>query len=132
MPSQSARHTRPAGAVSDLPPPRLRLQVHRLRRLQVGWPALGVAIAGWVWAAWQMRDDGWFGGDIEVAVSFGAFWVVVVLLAMALWDFLVAIDDDPGNPSLGFGPQRFPSSLAAWLTPVSLIIGLLLGHWFWQ
>ena len=52
---------------------------------------------------------------------------------MAAWDLWIAIDDDPGSPSLGFGPQShwIPRRLRSYLFPLSFVAGAYLGHKFW-
>jgi|ERR1700736_3926734 len=103
-----------------------------LSSLKFGWPALGIMALGWGWDAWQLRRAGLFAGHVAVAASFAALWLVFVLLLIAAWDLLIALDDDAENPSLGFGPQRAPSWLRSVLTPIAFVVGLVLGHLYWQ
>jgi amino acid transporter len=105
-------------------------------RARIGWPAIVViAAAGWVWDLVQYFGGGRlrYGNDPSVAISFAAMWLVLVLWVMAAWDLWIAIDDDPGSPSLGFGPQNhwIPRRLRSYLFPLSFVIGAYLGHKFW-
>lgn len=112
-------------------------------RWPIGWPALVLVALGFGWDVWQFRS-GRFAGRPPVAFSFAAFWLVAVLLLMALWDLIVAWDDDPtspslgfdrpGDPILGFSARTFPHVpvfLRPWLAPAAFLVGLLLGHKFW-
>lgn len=104
----------------------------RIRRLRVGWPALALMALGWLWGGLQLGSGGVFHGLLGAAVSFAALWLVLVLLLMAAWDLFVAFDENPEIPSLGFGRQRFPAWLQLWLVPAAFLMGLLLGHRYWQ
>jgi hypothetical protein len=74
---------------------------------------------------------------MEAAISFAATWVVFVLFLMAAWDLAIAFDEEPDDPSLGFGRVKYPP----WLQPLlggarlfvlaAFLLGLVLGHWFW-
>src|SRR5919199_4108311 len=110
----------------------VRRAIARATTIRVGWPALAVMALGWLFSFWQVQPGGLFHGLVEVEISFDAFWLVFVLLAMATWDLLVALDEDQDDPSLGFGPQRFPAWLRAWLVPIAFIVGIVLGHLFWE
>lgn len=106
--------------------------LRRIRSLPIGWPVVGLMALGWLWTGLQLGSGGVFHSRVAAAVSFAALWLVLVLVLMAAWDLFVAIDDNPEIPSLGFGRQRFPAWLQPWLVPAAFLIGLLLGHWYWQ
>jgi hypothetical protein len=104
---------------------------HRVRSVPIGWPALGVVSVGWLWDGLQLRGGGLFHDQTEAAFSFAALWLVFVLLLIAAWDLFVAIDDNAEDPSVGFGPQRFPNWVRTVLVPAAFVIGIVLGHLFW-
>jgi hypothetical protein len=108
----------------------------RAARAPIGWPAVvAIAAGGWIWDLVQYFSAGRlrFGDDPAAAISFGAMWLVLVLWFMAAWDLWIAIDDDPGSPSLGFGPQNrwIPRRLRSYLFPLSFVLGAFLGHKYW-
>ena len=121
-----------------------RSRLHAMRSMPIGWPALVLTAAGLVWAYFQLRPGGIFYGrpqadqaNTVAAISFAAAWVIFVLFLMAAWDLVIALDEEPDEPSLGFGPLRFPDWLEPllggnrWFVLASFVLGLLLGHWFW-
>ena len=100
--------------------------------IRVGWPALALMVLGWIFSFLEVQPGRLFHGLVDVEVSFDAFWLIVVLLGIATWDLFVALDEDQDDPSLGFGPQRFPPWLRPWLVPVAFLVGIVLGHLFWE
>jgi hypothetical protein len=105
-------------------------------RAPIGWPAIVViAAGGWLWDLIEFFVPGRLrmGDDPSASISFGAMWLVFVLWCMAAWDLWIAIDDDVGSPSLGFGPQNgwIPRRLRAYLFPLSFVLGAFLGHKYW-
>jgi hypothetical protein len=121
-----------------------RGRLHAVRSVPIGWPALVLVAIGLVWDFFQLRPGGVFNGrpnphqiNTAAAISFAATWVVFILFLMAAWDLAIAFDDEPDDPSLGFGQVKYPP----WLQPLlggarlfvlaAFLLGLMLGHWFW-
>jgi hypothetical protein len=110
----------------------LRRAIKQASTIRVGWPALGIMVAGWIFSYLEVQPGRLFHGLVEVEISFDAFWLVFVVLAMATWDLFVALDDEQDDPSLGFGPQRFPAWLRPWVVPMAFLAGIVLGHLFFE
>lgn len=110
----------------------------RLASAPIGPPALLLLGLGIGLDLFELRPGGWFhpepGVNLAAAISFGAFWLVLVLAAMAGRDLLAALDRGPERAGPGSGELALPAGLE-WLRP-GLVpggfgLGLLLGHWFW-
>lgn len=104
-----------------------------LRSLPSGRIAFGLLAAGWAWAlvAIPLRVF-----SPEVAASFAAFWLVVVLLAVSVWDLFLTIVLRLRNPGIELAEeQRLPAWLrpwATWFVPAGLLVGIAFGHRFWH
>jgi hypothetical protein len=108
-----------------------RPPIHQLRSLPVGWAAVGLIVAGVVVAIVLTLTH-----VLDYATAGFAAAVVLMgtLLGLAMWDLFVAILETrllkltiPRKISLGLSPKAVP-----YLSPGAFVLGILIGHQFWQ
>ena len=120
--------TRPAGH----PDSDQEKRVKRLRSLPVGWTALGIIIAGVIYAVVATvtgRLDYGTAGFVAAVILIGT------LLGLAGWDLFVGLMAMRGAAYLAL-PRKLTGELPRWavpyLSPIAFLIGLLVGHEYWH
>ena len=98
----------------------------------MGWAAILLVGAGVVYAVVAT-----LAGSIDYGTAgFRAAVVLTgVLLGLAAWDLFVATVARSDAPYLAL-PERIrvplPRQAIPYLSPVTFLVGILIGHWFWH
>lgn len=115
----------------DRGPDRRRQLVATLHQLPVGWAAILLVVIATVWAvaASLTGFDYAAAAFIVVAVTVGA------IFGVSAWDLAVTVFARRYGEHLTLPYTvrlNIPPRVVPFLTPVAFVVGILIGHWYWN
>lgn len=116
---------------SDRDSDRRRQLVVTLHQLPIGWAAILLVVAATVWAiaASLTGFDYAAAAFIVVAVMVGA------IFGVSAWDLAVTLFARRYGEHLTLPytvRPNIPPRVVPFLTPVAFVVGILIGHWYWN